>query len=61
MIVAVLKTQIDACADAAVGLASRFESGEALSRWIQRYNAFHANRSRSIDKDSLYELSDSCI
>jgi AcrR family transcriptional regulator len=37
LIVAVLESQIDACADAAADFAAQYEPGEALSRWIQRY------------------------
>jgi AcrR family transcriptional regulator len=40
LIVAVLKSQIDACADTAPALASEFEPGEALDRWMQRYVDF---------------------
>jgi AcrR family transcriptional regulator len=37
LIVAVLQTQIDACAGAARDLATKHEPGEALARWMQRY------------------------
>jgi AcrR family transcriptional regulator len=37
LIVAVLQTQIDACADAAPDLANKYEPDEALARWMQRY------------------------
>ena len=40
LIVAVFQTQVDACADAASELARKFEPGEALSRWMQRYVDF---------------------
>lgn len=40
LIVAVLKSQIDACADAAPALAAEVEPGEALARWMQRYADF---------------------
>src|ERR1700742_5359203 len=37
LIVAVFRTQMDACADAAPVLAAKYEPGEALARWMQRY------------------------
>lgn len=40
LILAVLKSQIDDCADAAVELAASYEPGEALARWMQRYVDF---------------------
>ena len=40
LILAVLKSQIDDCADAAAGFAAEYEPGEALDRWIQRYIDF---------------------
>jgi AcrR family transcriptional regulator len=40
LIVAVLKSQIDACADAAAAFADAHEPGEALARWMQRYVDF---------------------
>lgn len=40
LILAVLKSQIDACADAAPALARAHEPGEALARWVQRYVEF---------------------
>ncbi len=40
LIVAVFQKQVDACADAAPELALKFEPGEALSRWMQRYVDF---------------------
>jgi AcrR family transcriptional regulator len=42
LIVAVFQTQIDACADALTVLASKYEPGEALARWMQRYGDFIA-------------------
>ena len=42
LIKAVFQTQIDACADAAPVLASKYEPGEALARWMQRYVDFIA-------------------
>jgi len=40
LIIAVMKSQIDACADAASAFASEHEPGEALARWMQRYVDF---------------------
>lgn len=40
LILAVLKSQIDDCADAAAGLAAECEPAEALARWMQRYVDF---------------------
>jgi AcrR family transcriptional regulator len=40
LIVAVFQTQVDACADAASVLAGKYEPGEALARWMQRYVDF---------------------
>lgn len=40
LIVAVFRTQVDACADAASELSEEHEAGEALSRWMQRYVDF---------------------
>jgi AcrR family transcriptional regulator len=40
LIVAVMKSQIDDCADAAATIAAEHEPGEALSRWMQRYVDF---------------------
>ncbi len=40
LIVAVFQTQVDACADAASVLAAKYEPGEALARWMQRYVDF---------------------
>ncbi len=37
LIVAVLKTQIDSCADAAEDFAGQYRPGEALRHWMQRY------------------------
>jgi AcrR family transcriptional regulator len=42
LIAAVLRREIDACADAAPILAAEHEPGEALARWMQRYAAFIA-------------------
>lgn len=40
LIVAVLKSQIDDCADAASSFAKEHGPGEALARWMQRYVDF---------------------
>ena len=40
LIVAVMKSQIDDCADAAAAIAAEHEPGEALARWMQRYADF---------------------
>jgi AcrR family transcriptional regulator len=40
LIVAVMKSQIDDCADAAATIAAEHEPGEALARWMQRYADF---------------------
>jgi AcrR family transcriptional regulator len=40
LIIAVMKSQIDACADAAPVYASEHAPGEALARWMQRYVDF---------------------
>ncbi|MFC5548466.1 TetR/AcrR family transcriptional regulator [Massilia aerilata] len=40
LIVAVMKSQIDDCADAAASIAAEHEPGEALARWMQRYVDF---------------------
>ena len=40
LIVAVFKSKMDACADAAPVLANEYEPGEALARWMQRYVDF---------------------
>ncbi len=44
LIVAVFQTQVDACADAASVIASKYEPGEALARWIERYVDFIATK-----------------
>jgi|HubBroStandDraft_2_1064218.scaffolds.fasta_scaffold301532_1 AcrR family transcriptional regulator len=44
LIVAVFRTQMDACADAAPDLASKYDPGEALARWMQRYMDFVATK-----------------
>jgi AcrR family transcriptional regulator len=40
LIVAVFQNQMDACANAARVIASKYEPGEALARWMQRYVDF---------------------
>jgi AcrR family transcriptional regulator len=42
LIVAVFRHEVDACADAASGLATAHEPGEALAQWMQRYVDFIA-------------------
>ncbi|MGH9412206.1 MAG: TetR/AcrR family transcriptional regulator, partial [Terriglobales bacterium] len=37
LIAAVMQSKIDACADAAATLASKYEPGEALVRWLHRF------------------------
>lgn len=44
LIVAVLRTKIDACADAAAELANEYGPGEALSQWMQRFVDFLATK-----------------
>lgn len=44
LIKAVFQSQVDACADAAAVLASQYEPGEALARWMQRYVDFVATK-----------------
>jgi len=44
LIVAVFETHVDACADAASVLASKYEPGEALARWMQRFVDFIATK-----------------
>jgi AcrR family transcriptional regulator len=44
LIVAVFQTQVDACADAASEIARKYEPGEALARWMQRYVDFFATK-----------------
>ena len=40
LIVAVFRTQVDACAEAAYDLAREYKPVEALTRWMQRYADF---------------------
>jgi AcrR family transcriptional regulator len=44
LIVAVFQTQVDACANAASEIARKYEPGEALARWMQRYVDFFATK-----------------
>jgi AcrR family transcriptional regulator len=44
LIVAVFQSQVDACANAAVSLAKKYEPGEALARWMQRFVDFIATK-----------------
>lgn len=55
LIVAVMKSQIDDCADAAAGFARECEPAEALARWMQRYVDFIATKrglSSALQSDS---------
>jgi AcrR family transcriptional regulator len=44
LIVAVFRNQMDACADAAPVIASKYEPGKALALWMQRYVDFIATK-----------------
>ena len=44
LIKAVFQSRIDACADAAAELAGRYDPGEALAQWMQRYVDFVATK-----------------
>ena len=44
LIRAVFQSGLDACADSAKELANRYEPGEALARWMQRYVDFIATK-----------------
>ena len=44
LIKAVFQSQVDACAEAAPMLASKYEPGEALARWMQVYVDFVATK-----------------
>ena len=44
LVAAVFRREVDACADAALGLAAEHGPAEALARWIQRYAAFIATK-----------------
>ncbi len=55
LIIAVMKSQIDACADAAPALALEHDAGEALARWMQRYVDFIVTKrglSNALQSDS---------
>jgi AcrR family transcriptional regulator len=44
LIAAVMRTQVDACADAAITLAEKYEPGEALTRWLHRLMDFFGTK-----------------
>jgi AcrR family transcriptional regulator len=44
LVKAVFQREVDACADAAAGLAEVYEPGEALARWLHRYTEFVATK-----------------
>lgn len=44
LIVAVFQSQVDTCAEAAVAIAKKYEPGEALARWMQRFVDFIATK-----------------
>jgi AcrR family transcriptional regulator len=44
LIKAVFQSRVDACADAASELATQYEPGEALARWMQRFVDFIATK-----------------
>jgi AcrR family transcriptional regulator len=44
LIAAVMKTQVDACADAATTFAAKYEPGEALARWLHRLMDFFGTK-----------------
>lgn len=44
LIAAVLRHEIDACADAAPSLAARYGPAEALTKWLQRFALFIATK-----------------
>ena len=44
LIVAVFQSRVDACADAASVLGSKYEPGEALARWMQHFVDFIATK-----------------
>ena len=55
LIIAVMKSQIDACADAAPALAAQHGADEALARWMQRYVDFIVTKrglSNALQSDS---------
>lgn len=44
LIVAVFQSQVDACAEAAIAIAKKYEPGEALARCMQRFVDFIATK-----------------
>ena len=44
LIAAVMKTEVDACADAATLLAAKYKPGEALSHWLHRLMDFFGTK-----------------
>ena len=44
LIAAVFRREVDACADAAAGLAGEHPAVEALARWLNRYTSFMATK-----------------
>ncbi|WP_414463638.1 TetR/AcrR family transcriptional regulator [Hyphomicrobium sp. DY-1] len=44
LIVAIMRREIDACAEAAQTLSTKHKPGEALARWMQRYVDFVATK-----------------
>lgn len=44
LIVAALRSEVDACADAGTELAARHGAGEALAEWVERYVEFVTTR-----------------
>ena len=44
LIVAVFQSHVDACADAAISLTKKYEPGDALARWMQRFVDFIATK-----------------
>ena len=44
LIVAVFQTQVDACAESAAVFAAKYEPGEALALWMQRFVSFIATK-----------------
>ena len=44
LIVAVLRNEVDACADAAARISARYGPGESLDRWLKRFIDFVATK-----------------
>ena len=44
LIVAVFRNEVDACADAAAAMSTRYPPGEALDRWLKRFIDFVATK-----------------